>query len=131
MYISTVVNGPPDSPSMTLSAMAGDNGAALAGAVMNTVQTGSVPSETAGQPGNPNTGSSAGDATGNVDLTRSTFGALYSRHHQWCNDFYPFYGRSTIEYHYTTDPLNVLFMDMALNRLFSLRQYVQKDSYSS
>ena len=44
--------------------MAGKDGATLAGAVMNTVQTGSIPSETAGQAGNPNTGSQAGDAQG-------------------------------------------------------------------
>jgi len=71
--LTTICNGPPDSPTMTLSAMAGDNGAALAGAVMNTVQTGSVPSETAGQSGNPNTGSAAGDATG--DESGGTAGA--------------------------------------------------------
>ena len=49
---------------MSLSGMAGTNGAALSGAVMNTVQTGSVPSETAGQSGVPNTGGAAGDALG-------------------------------------------------------------------
>jgi len=58
---------------MTLSGMAGKDGAALAGAVMNTVQTGSVPAETAGQAGNPNTGSQAGDAQG--DETAGTAGS--------------------------------------------------------
>ncbi|XP_066921742.1 uncharacterized protein [Clytia hemisphaerica] len=71
--LTTVVNGPPAGPTMTLSGMAGNNGAALSGAVMNTVQTGSVPSETAGQSGAPNTGSAAGDAQG--DETAGTAGA--------------------------------------------------------
>lgn len=70
--LNVIVNGPPDAPILTLSGMAGKM-PTLAGAVMNTVQTGSVPSETAGQSGNPSTGSTAGDVQG--DDTAGTAGA--------------------------------------------------------
>ena len=59
-----VVNGLPSTSQVSLSSMAGENGGLLATTVLNTVQTGSVPSETAGQSGTSNTGASAGDTQG-------------------------------------------------------------------
>ena len=44
--------------------MGGESGNDLVGGIMNTVQTSSLPAETAGKAGTPNTGAEAGDAQG-------------------------------------------------------------------
>ena len=63
IYVS-VVNGLSNASHISLSLMAGDDGDMLTTTVLNTVQTGSVPAETAGETGTSNTGASAGDSQG-------------------------------------------------------------------
>ncbi|XP_066921740.1 uncharacterized protein [Clytia hemisphaerica] len=62
--LTTIVNGPPKSTIVSLTSLVGEQGSSLAASVMNSVMTGSVPSEAAGQPGQPNTGALCGDASG-------------------------------------------------------------------
>ena len=69
-----VINGLPKGSTVSLSSMGGESGSDLVSGIMNTVQTSSLPAETAGKAGTPNTGAEAGDAQGQ-DTGKGSAGA--------------------------------------------------------